>query len=475
MRICISVGSPLLVSSGWAMREPNAEERAKCQFPRFFHFSPSEGNRNYFYDMLHSTLKTSGSWYIRLKTLAYILTPSLLIGYLIIQISNGLWVGQYPNDYFCSSEFLINYEGGFVRRGLLGQGLLLLCKHTGWAPVLVINIFCITVFAITLAFFFIQFHKKKLNWWILLCPLMFGLAIDIIRKDYLTYLIAIGMLYLVGKSPITHYRYISTIFLMVLGLFIHEAFIFYGIPLSLLIMWRRCNNRFLPVIAIVFAIGTFVLFSYYKGDYDTATQIIESWDKMGPSNTPLLTSRTNAVGAIGWSTMEALEKHLRANFVSWGYNLGRYGLIYQPLTLLIAYYFIMNFTPLFSNKKSSADYRIALSSVSIFSIICLLPMFIFLSCDYGRLYQYVFMMTYALFLIIPLPQILNLFPTKYIKFVNNFNMILNRIVPPSKGLMVLILLLFAVSPYSFDPLSALRTSVVFTDFNWIDSLLLNLK
>lgn len=394
---------------------------------------------------------------------------------MLIQAFYGLVMGQDPNSYFNSSEFLINYEGGFVRRGLLGQILLMLCKYTCWPPVTVITISCIIIFAVTLAFYLIKFSKMKLNLWILLSPLMFGMALEIIRKDYLTYLLAIAMLLLVSKNKISVPQYIAVIILIVFGLLVHEAFMFYGIPIVLLIMWYKCDNRIAAITAILVTLATFALLSLYKGDNDIATQIIKSWDHMGPDNTPLLTSRVNAVGAIGWETIDTIRKHLRFNFVSFGSGLGRYGLIYQPLTMFIVYYFIMNFTPIFSDTKSADSRRTTLSAISIFVLICLLPMFIGLSCDYGRLYQYVFMMTYAVFLIIPHSQIVNIFPKWYISLLTNINRTINKLIPPSKGIMIIILLFFAVNPYSFDPLGTIKNSVVFTDFHLLDSLLINIK
>lgn len=188
--------------------------------------------------------------------------------YMLIQAYNGLWCGLYPDSYFNSSEFLINYEGGFVRRGLLGQILLYLCRGTGWSPIVVIYVFCITVFVFCFLFFIVQFQRKRLNWWILLSPFMFGLALEIIRKDYLTFMLFIIMLYCVRKPNISLLNYIWTLIMMISGVVIYEPFIFYGIPLILLLLWRNCNNLVLSIAAVLVALTTFCLMSYFKGNAD---------------------------------------------------------------------------------------------------------------------------------------------------------------------------------------------------------------
>lgn len=102
---------------------------------------------------------------------------------------------------------------------------------------------------------------------------------------------------------------------------------------------------------------------------------------------------------------------------------------------------------------------------------CLAPMFMLLSCDYDRLYQSLFVTSYALFLILPTSDIIKLFPKWYLTFVSRLNTGLNHLVVPTKGLMILMLLFFAVNLYGFSPTGAIRMSVVYTDYYWIARLI----
>lgn len=419
--------------------------------------------------MITDKLTTSGTYYvthIRLKKCISAIISISLIVYTIIQFYNGIFF----SDEFNITEFLINYEGGFVRRGLVGQILFNLCKYTGWSPIYIVRIFCIVIFSTVLSFYFFQFRQNHLNWWILLCPMMFGMCIDVIRKDFLLYLITICLFYLVRGYTMNVPRFCTTMLIIILGLFIHEAFIFFGIPLVLLVIWRNYSRPLLTCISISLTFAIFMLLSYYKGNYEIATAILHSWD--GMDNTPLITSRYNSIGAIGWDTLYAVKMHLYANFYCNGF--GWYGLIWQPLIMIVTYYFIMNFTAVFSDIRYSDKRRTVLSSLAAFNLICLLPMFLFLSCDYGRLYQYVFAVTYAAFLIVPHEKIINLFPSIYINLIVKFNRLLNRIINPTKGMMILFLLFFAISPYDFNPARSIRMSVIYTDFQWIIRMIYDL-
>ena len=114
-----------------------------------------------------------------------VFTTLLLIGALLIKLVNTYLFENLLGDHvsFNYTEFLINYRGGFVRRGILGEPLYQLCLHTGISPFPVIIVFSIAIFAIVAAFFIRQFKMKDYSYWLLLCPLFYGHVMNIIRKD----------------------------------------------------------------------------------------------------------------------------------------------------------------------------------------------------------------------------------------------------------------------------------------------------
>lgn len=77
---------------------------------------------------------------------------------LFILISIGSWNQVGFREGFNVGDWLINYEGGFVRRGLIGEVLFLLAKVTGVSPA----IYLVGLQSITFGIFFF-FHGKFLK------------------------------------------------------------------------------------------------------------------------------------------------------------------------------------------------------------------------------------------------------------------------------------------------------------------------
>lgn len=95
---------------------------------------------------------------------------------------------KYGYESWQISEFLINYQGGFVRRGLTGEILLFLTKNFGIDIVWTIKLFCLLCFTAVCTFFVRAFLKKGYSLYILPLCLFLGSGItgySWIRKDYL--------------------------------------------------------------------------------------------------------------------------------------------------------------------------------------------------------------------------------------------------------------------------------------------------
>lgn len=392
----------------------------------------------------------------------------LLILQFISKISIGLTMGYDPN-LSQLSEFLINYEGGFVRRGLLGQILFEICQYFNCSPVVIPYFFCIVIWLVTLAFFLYRFHSRQLLWWILLSPIMFGMAYDIVRKDYITYIIAIAMFMLVGNgSFLSLKKYAVFIVLMVLGLFVHESMIFYAIPIGCLMLWKIGNNSKFSLLASFIAISIFALLAFFKGNDMTVNKIMDSWNHLQPADTAsLLTSKENSIGAIGWELSHAVKYHLQRNFHN--PSFGWFGVVYQPIVMFFAYYLIMNFTAIFIGNRDKADYaRLSLSSVFIFVCICLIPMFLFLSCDYARLYQYAFVMAYAVYLILPYPNVLSLsyIKTSSRRLANAKNRVNRKVINIIHGDSVMSVATPPIITLNTKPNATINTSMIDICFNF---------
>ncbi|MDE5868735.1 MAG: hypothetical protein K2H18_00760 [Muribaculaceae bacterium] len=357
---------------------------------------------------------------------------------------------------FNMSEFLINYQGGFVRRGLFGEGLYQLYSFLGFPLRPAIMVFSLIIYFLVLGFFINRFRKERYCWWLILSPLFMGLQEFIIRKDYLLYAILIGILYLLRRESTG--RNILACAIMIVSIMIHEAFFLWSIPIYSLLLWSEKRGRVLNSILIFLPVLTFLLMSYFKGSVAIANAINDSWNAIVPGK-PLLYDGDSSIGALGWEAMQTFKWHLSVNA-----GEGGAGVVLVPLIVLGAYYLFTNYIYAFRKVKDEKrrKARLALSLVFSITFIFLIPMFTFLSCDVGRVLQYIVVVTISSFLIIPADRLISIFPSWYVKGIEKFNSFLISFLPPNKGVLILLLLFLSVRGCMFSVLSCWTCSVVGT-------------
>lgn len=362
---------------------------------------------------------------------------------LIVTMRNGSIYGSYG-----FTELLVNFRGGFVRRGLLGELLYQLASNCGLNVSLTILLLCLSAAALVIGFFACQFVKKGYCWWLLLSPLFCGFVMCIVRKDFLLYALFITSIYLLRS-----HRTFAVILLTVLGLFLHEAYVFWGVPIVIMLLWAN-NWRGGIGTAVLFA-GVFALLSVNKGSVDTALAINHSWDSL--QLFPPLPSLTGSIASLGWDTSYAVKFHLSKNFVYNGSLL--LPMLLRPLFYLLAYYLLTNFIFVFSSNPPSERDHTNLSSLYLLVSLTMLPMFICLSCDYARLYQYIAVSAFAPFLILSPSALSEALPHRLQQAAIRLNTLLNRLLPPSRGVLIVLLLFLAEMPCYFDLYGALQISL----------------
>ncbi|MDR1682029.1 MAG: hypothetical protein LBS25_01365, partial [Candidatus Symbiothrix sp.] len=150
-----------------------------------------------------------------------------------------------PYDYGSHgiSSFLINYHGGFVRRGLIGEILFFFAEnfniHVEWT----IKIICLLAFVLVSFFFVRQFLKKSYSLYILpLCFFLGGAILDgyWVRKDLLFFCFFIPVIWLYNKNNIP--VFVKMLFINILAVFIilnHEVFAFFALPVLYLLFFNQ--------------------------------------------------------------------------------------------------------------------------------------------------------------------------------------------------------------------------------------------
>ena len=365
------------------------------------------------------------------------------------------------------SEFLINYQNGFVRRGLTGEILFFFTRNYNINLKLTIVIVCIISIILVCAFFVKAFLKRGYSLYIL--PLCFFLGGNIIenpiRKDFLFICFFISILWIYSKNNLS--KSIKIITLNILAVFIilsHEVFAFIALPILFLLFFNQNKEKgFLQSISLSFSflfpsVLAFLSTIYFHGNSETAQIIWDSW-------LPFINQETSKIGAslnaLGWSSLDAFKFHFKLNFLKIdNYILSIWVWI---ITFPIIYYIATNALfvfrkneTIFTNKDKSN-----LSSILVFQLIFLLPLLIILSCDYIRIVFYWITSSFVIFFLIPKIEIDEFFPTAFVRIIKRLDNFLIYLIRPSKTILVFLMMVIGISPFSFFFEQAIRTTMLY--------------
>ena len=214
---------------------------------------------------------------IRKDNIIFIYFIYLLIGtytYLILQVN------EFPQKYVFT-EWLINYEGGYVNRGLLGQIVFYVSNIFNINLKFVIFFFQASIYTIYFILFYLTLSKIKTNFfWILIIfsPILFSYPlIELMvlgRKD--TFVITIFLVF----SIINYKNLINLFFYFIIffgiSCFIHEITIFYIFHYLLIIyLYMKLKfhiqikkNHILGLLTFISEIGYEIYFDTGSGRMD---------------------------------------------------------------------------------------------------------------------------------------------------------------------------------------------------------------
>ena len=140
-------------------------------------------------------------------------------------------IGEFPNKY-TYTDWLINYEGGFVRRGLLGQIIFELSKSLNIKLQFILLFTQIAIYCTYFFLFYLLFLKKKINFfWILIIfsPILLLYPLTELealgRKDI--FVISFFLIFSMINYKTLNRLITSFILLFGLSCLIHEITIFY--------------------------------------------------------------------------------------------------------------------------------------------------------------------------------------------------------------------------------------------------------
>ena len=358
----------------------------------------------------------------------------------------------YGYESWQISEFLINYQGGFVRRGLMGEILFFFVTHFNinieWT-VKIVSLICLVVVCII---FVRAFLKKGYSLYILpMCFFLGGIIIsnNWIRKDYMFFCFLIPILWIYSKQNLSLIvKYVSINALAIFIILSHEVFVFFALPILFLLFFNQNKHKgvfqaiTLSFVFLLPSILAFLSTVYFHGNNETAQTIWESWTtcfSYEPSQIG------DAVEAIGWTSKNAFLYHFKLNFLYIDREI--FSSVVWLITFPVVYYIVTNALLVFrkNEKVFTKEDKTILSSLLIFQLLCLTPVLIVLSCDYIRIVFYWITSSFAVFLLIPKDKIEALFPVFFVNFVERINKFLVNILRPSKTNLVFLMMFIGIS------------------------------
>ena len=409
-------------------------------------------------------------------TLPHTLLNAMFVLYVWSLVRNGRrFIGyehaRFGHNGWGMSDFLINYQGGFVRRGLFGEVLLFFAQRYSFHRGSFIWWTCMVCFIATCLFFLVAFLRRRYSLYIL--PLCFFLGMGVlgnavIRKDYFMMCGFIPVMWVYARQSVpTVLKYALVNVLLVCTILTHEAIAFFGLPILLLLVFRHHRKSEVLASAVMAALAlapslvAFAATLKYHGSREITHAIWDAWLPLIAHESPYSLPVGDTVKSLAWSTAFAVPRHLRFNFFVIDGNIS--SLVVWMFTFPAIYYIASHFLYAFRKSDEQFTYRhkTVLSAVVLLQWLCLVPMFLVLSNDYIRVCFYWVASSYAIFLLVPLDTLEAAFPRFYIAVVESVNRVFVRVLIPTKATLALMILFIGVSPWTFNIGSYYSTTVIY--------------
>lgn len=314
----------------------------------------------------------------------------ILILLLIWQIWSQMVASlSWGHDSYQITEWLINYSGGFVRRGLPGTLIGWLSNTTGLqANHLAICAGLASYLA--LGAWLLRRVTATFPPAFVLCCIVMGIPAyqeSIVRKDSLGLLFLLGCLVIERSRAQRAWKFIAINVIAVTAILCHEAFVFYAIAGFVLLRNPDQSEPFYRVflgrcLCLLPAGICFLLTTIYHGTPEQAAAVNESWiplwQTIEPGNISVGTPGA-AIEALGWTTEKGLSLSL------YMLTSGFYQLIAWVVVFTASFVFIVLFTDRDSDRTSqpAMEVRIHFTALLVAQLVFISPLFL-LGVDYGR-------------------------------------------------------------------------------------------
>ena len=199
----------------------------------------------------------------------------------------NLHINEFPNKYVFT-DWLINYEGGYVRRGLLGQLIFEISNFLNFEIKSIIFFFQIIIYSLYFLIFFLTLSRIKTNFfWLLIIfsPILFLYPLSELealgRKDI--FVITIFLVFTIINYSSLNILLLSFIVFFGLSSLIHEITIFYIFHYLFVIYIKNkflINQKFDKkyYFLILIFIGILLYLNLYQHNFVIIENIVNSYN-----------------------------------------------------------------------------------------------------------------------------------------------------------------------------------------------------
>lgn len=352
----------------------------------------------------------------------------------------NIYSSLYHQDYLhssCFADFFINYQGGFVRRGLLGE-CLLYCYHQGINPYFIAIGLSLGCYAIIAWYLIRHFLKRKYEVSILLMTFLLGglgvNGIEFYRRDYMMLSACILLIYLWKKMNINSWLIIGNI-IVSMTILCYEPYIFIGVPVAIILTqarkqnWKKSTFYWLP------SFITFGISCLYAGGKDKYDAIVAS--------TSCFLENPGIMSFLIDKPKDVMTFHLQINFISG--SVSTPSIIISFIMLSCMAFYLLNANAVYANNQHTWQARRYLLLILAYMMLFLMPMFTILSIDCARTFMYASICTYFIYFSLDEQQLNNIFPTKLYHKADTFLSTSDKYIKPTPAKMLAIMLFIGLS------------------------------
>lgn len=344
--------------------------------------------------------------------------------YAVILLIAAIYNYVYNFQYYSFADVFINYQGGFVRRGLMGEMLYQL-HGLGFDPLHIALLLCLVAYLAIVMFMVNGFKRRGYSLGLLCVSFLVGgvgiFGICFFRRDFIELCILLIIVKSWTKVDFRLWLVLANA-LTVIAILLHEPYAFYGLPIVALLTFLKTNKIIRSLLCWLPSFAVFLLCLKYSGNAEVYAAIMQSIKPYADYH--------SVIEFFTFDSLSVMRMHLHYNFFAVLNHLPT--IIGGIVSISVTLYYGANATSQYTNSCVSSQERTNYFALLSFLILCQIPMFTILSIDYTRTCIYASISAYIVFFCLDAESCTKLLPLWYRNLAEKTLTAMNRMIPPTR-------------------------------------------